>query len=78
MLADAFESFQNMCPKLYELDPAKKFSTAGLAWEAALKRTKKDEGIKGGIRHFFYRYAKAKNKCMKVYDKNKESSYFQH
>ena len=33
-------------------------------------------GIKGGICHFIYRYAKANNRDMKDYDKNKEWSYF--
>ena len=34
--------------------------------------------IKGGICHSIYRYAKANNKHMKDYDKNKESSYLQY
>ena len=32
-------------------------------------------GIRGGICHAFYWYAKANNKFMKNYDKNKESQY---
>ena len=31
--------------------------------------------IRGGICHTIYRYDKAINKCIKNYDKNKESSY---
>ena len=31
-----------------------------------------------GIGHSIYRYAKANNKCMKDYDKNKELSYVQY
>ena len=33
------------------------------------------KGIRGRICHAIHRYAKANNKCMKDYDKNKESSY---
>ena len=37
-----------------------------------------EKGIKRGICHCIYRYAKANNKYMKNYDKNKESSYIQY
>ena len=37
-----------------------------------------EEGIRGGICHSIHRYAKANDKCMKNYDKNKESSYIQY
>ena len=37
-----------------------------------------EKGIKGGIYHAIYRYAKADNKYMKNYDENKESSYIQY
>ena len=33
------------------------------------------KGIRGRICHAIHRYAKANNKCMKDYDKNKESLY---
>ena len=39
LLADAFENFRNMCLEIYELDPAKYFSSPGLAWQKALKIT---------------------------------------
>ena len=37
-----------------------------------------EEGIRAGICHAIYRHAKANNKYMKNYDKNKESSYIQY
>ena len=37
-----------------------------------------ENGIRGGICHSIYRYAKANNNYMKHYDKNKESSYLQY
>ena len=40
LLADLFENFRNICLEIYELDPAKFLSAPGLAWQAALKKTK--------------------------------------
>ena len=37
-----------------------------------------EEGIRGAICHSIHRYAKANNKYMKNYDKNKKSSYIQY
>ena len=37
-----------------------------------------EKGIRGGTRHSIYPYAKANNKYMKGFDKNKESSYLQY
>ena len=37
-----------------------------------------EKGIKRGICHSTYRHAKANNKYMKRYDKNKESSYLRY
>ena len=92
LLADVFENFRNMCIEIYESDLVKIFSAPGLAWQVALKKTKAkldpftdidmllmvEKGIRRGICHSIYRYAKANNKYMKDYDKNKESSYLQY
>ena len=87
LLADVFENFRNMCIKVHELGPAHFLSLPGLAWQACLNKTNVklelltdydmllmvEEGIRGGICHSIHRYAKANNKYIKNYDKNKES-----
>ena len=89
LLADVFENFRDKCIEIYELDPAHFLSAPGLAWQACLKKTKVElelltdndmlimfeEGTRGGMCQATYRYAKANNKYMKNYDKNKESSF---
>ena len=37
-----------------------------------------EKGIRGGICHAIHKYAKANNKYMKNYNKNKQSSYIQY
>ena len=37
-----------------------------------------EKAIRGGICHAIYRYAKANNKYMKNYDKNKEALYLKY
>ena len=37
-----------------------------------------EKGIRGGICHAIHRHAKANNKYMKDYDKNKEPSYLKY
>ena len=79
-----------MCHEIYQfIDPAKHFSAPALAWKAALNRTKVklnlltdidmllmvEKGIRGGMCHSFYLYAKPNNKYVKDYYKDKESSY---
>ena len=84
-----FENFRKMCLKIYQLDSAKFLSAPRLAWQAALKKAeveldlltdidmllKAEKSIRERICDAIYRYAKANNKYMKDYDKNKESSY---
>ena len=86
LLADVFE---NMCIKVYGLDPVYFLSAPGLAWRACLKKVGVkielitdvdmlliiEKGIKGGTCHSVYRHAKANNTYSKIYDKNNESSY---
>ena len=92
LLADVFENFRNMCIEVYELDPALFLSAPGLAWKACLKKKETkpelltdvdmflmvEKGIRGGICHAIYRYAKANNKYMKNYNKDKEESFIQY
>ena len=92
LLADVFENFRNMCIKVHELDPAHFLSAPGLAWQASLKKTNVklelladvdmllmvEKGIRGGICHAIYRYAKANNKYMKNYNNDKEESFLQY
>ena len=87
-----FENFRNMCIKVYDLDPAHFVSLPGLAWQACLEKTNVklelltdydellmvEEGIRGGLCNAIHRHAKANNKYMKNYDKNKEFSYIQY
>ena len=92
LLADVFENFRKMCLEIYELDPAKFFSTPGLFWQAALKKTKVklelttdinmilmvEKEIIGGLYNSINRYAKYNNKYKKDYDKNEELSYLKY
>ena len=85
LLADVFGNFRNMCIRVYELDPDHFLSAPGLAWQACLKKTgvklelptdpnmllMVEKGIRGGICHAIYRYAKANNKYRKIMTKMK-------
>ena len=86
LLADVFEKFRNKYIEIYELEPAHFLSAPGLAWQVCLKKTGVklelltnndmllvvEKGIRGGICHAIHRYAKANNKYIKNYVKNKE------
>ena len=83
------KSFEKYFLEIYELDPAKSISAPGLAWQAALKKTRLEldlltdidlllmveKCIRRGVCISVHHYAKANNKHMKDYDKNKESPY---
>ena len=87
LLVVVFKDFRNTCLKIYELDPAKVFASPGLAWQATLKKIKVkldlltdigigmlsmvEKGIARGICHSIYWYAKANNKYIKEYDKER-------
>ena len=74
-----------MCLQIYHLDSLKFLLTPGLAWQAALKKTKVKltlltdidmllmvtKGIRGGICHAINRYPKANDKHLKDYGKKK-------
>ena len=88
LLIDVFKNVRGMCLKIYQLGPAKFLWAFELPWQAALKKAEVklelftdidmllivEKGIRGGICNLIRRYAKANNKYMKDYDKNKESS----
>ena len=86
LLVDVFENFRDKCIETYELDPAHFLSAPGLAWKAYLKKTNVklelltdndmllmfEKGIRGGMCQATNLYAKANNKYLNNYDKNKE------
>ena len=47
LLADVFENFRNMCPKMYEIDPANNSFTS---WISMVSSFKKDNLVKSGIK----------------------------
>ena len=69
--ADIFENFRKMCLKIHRLDLLK-FLSAPQVLLMVEKR------IRGGICHLTHQYAKANNKYIKDYDKNKELSYIKY
>ena len=93
ILADVFENFRDVCSENYGIDPAHHFTSPGLAWDAALKKTKIElellndydmllmiqKGIRGGISMISNRYGVANNVYMnEMYDPSKESTYIQY
>ena len=90
LLADVFEEFRKVCLENYELDPAWYFTSPGLAWDEALKKTKVklelltdidmlqmiEKGTRGGVSMISNRLGKANNKYMgKDFDPEKPSKF---
>ena len=92
LLVDVFENFRDKCIGIYKLDPAHFLTAPLLAWQPCLKKTEVqlerltdndmllmfEEETRGGMCQATYIYAKANNKYMKNFDKNKKSSYLQY
>ena len=92
LLADVFENFRKTCLKICHLDSGKYFPAPGLAWQVALKKTEVklelssdtdmllmvEKGITEEMCYKIHWYAKANDKYMKYYDKNKESLHFKY
>ena len=92
LLADVFETLGICVLRYMNLTPLTFYYYPGLVWQACLKKTNielelltdydmllmVEEGIRAGICHSIHRYVKAKNKYMKNYNKDEESSYIQY
>ena len=92
LLADVFEMLETCVLKYMSLILFICCLPPRLAWQACLKKTEVklelltdvdmllmvEKGIRGGICHAIYRYAKANNKIMKNYNKDKEESFLQY
>ena len=78
LLADVLEEFRSVCLENYQLDPAWYYTSPGLAWDAALKKTEVrlelltdpdmllmfEEAIRGGVSMITKRHGKANNPYM--------------
>ena len=89
LLADVFENFRETCLNHYQLDPAWYYTTPGLAWDVALKKTKVElelltdpdmillfeSGIRGGISTITTRYGNANNPYVTGFDESLPVKY---
>ena len=77
LLADVFEEFRHVCLENYQLDPTWYYTSPGLAWDAALKKTEVKlqlltgpdmllmfEIVRGGVSMITKRHEKANNPYM--------------
>ena len=90
LLADIFENFRNVCMQHYKLDPLWYYTAPGLAWDAALKKTKVtldlitddrilfmvEKGIRGGMCQVNTRYVEARNQYVDPQVEENEESNF--
>lgn len=89
LLADCFENFRRHSIKNFDLDPLHYFTLSGYSWDCALRFSKVklqvlsdlsmynffEAGIRGGLSMISTRYAKANNKHIPGFNKNKPSTY---
>ena len=89
LLVDVFENFRDKCLNIFGLDPCHYFTSPGLSWDAALKKTKVkldlitdidmalfiEKGLRGGISYIAHRYARANNKYLPDYNPELDDSY---
>ena len=93
LLSNVLESFRNECLLYHGLNPAHFYTTPGLAWQAALKKTgiklklltdpdmqlMFERGIRGGITQAGQRYVKANNKYVgDKFNPNENTSFLQY
>jgi hypothetical protein len=89
LLADIWESFRDVCFKIYSLDPCYYYTAPSLSWDAFLFHSKVElelltnmemyefveNGIRGGLCQASLRYGKANNRYMDDYDSSKPDEY---
>lgn len=89
LLADIFKNYRKTCLNIYKLDPARYFTSPGLAWDALLlhsgielelltdydKYLFVERGLRGGVSMASERYAKANNPSVEGYDPNKPKTW---
>ena len=89
LLSDTFEAFRALCLEHFEIDPAHCYTSPGMFWQSALKKTGItldlltdidqflfiEDGVRGGVSQISHRYAKANNPLVPDYDISKRKSH---